>query len=164
GGVLWSQPFADSNKGYRASLAPLALKDRVIVGVSGGDGGVRGYVSAFSPSTGEELWRFWTVPAKGEPGSETWSEFTTEYGGGATWMSGSYDPELNLIYWATGNPWPDFYGGERRGDNLYTCSMIALDATTGKFKWYFQFTPHDTHDWDAQSIPVLLNAEFHGRP
>lgn len=163
GAVLWSKQYADFDKGYHTTLAPMALEDRVIAGVSGGDGGIRGYVAAFSAVTGEELWRFWTVPARGEPGSETWSEFETEYGGGATWMSGSFDPELNLVYWATGNPWPDFYGGGRRGDNLYTCALVALDADTGKLKWYFQFTPHDTHDWDAQSIPVLLDAEWRGR-
>ena len=164
GAVLWSTQFAQADKGYYASLAPLALKDRVIVGVSGGDDGVRGYVAAFSASTGEELWRYWTVPARGEPGSETWSEFPAEYGGGATWMTGTFDPELNLIYWPTGNPWPDLYGPVRRGDNLYTCSMLALNADTGKLQWYFQFTPHDIHDWDAQAIPVLVDINFQGRP
>jgi alcohol dehydrogenase (cytochrome c) len=144
-------------------MAPLALKDRVLVGVGGGDGGMRGFVAAFSASTGEELWRFWTIPAKGEPGAETWAEFPLKYGGGATWMSGSYDATLNLVYWATGNPWPDLFGKPRRGDNLYTCSMLALDANTGKLKWYFQFTPHDTHDWDAQSIPVLVDMPFQGK-
>ena len=164
GAVLWSKPFADPQKGYGATLAPLALRDRIIVGVSGGDDGVRGYVVALSPSTGEELWRFWTVPGKGEPGSETWAEFPAEFGGGATWMTGTYDPDLNLIYWATGNPWPDLYGPVRHGDNLYTCAVVALDANTGKLKWYFQFTPHDIHDWDAQAIPVLVDVTFRGAP
>lgn len=163
GALLWNQVFADASKGYYASLAPLVVKDRIIVGVSGGDGGIRGYINAHSAETGEELWRFWTVPAKGEPGSETWAEFPTEYGGGATWLSGTFDPALNLIYWTTGNPWPDFYGEDRRGDNLYTCSVVALDANTGKLKWYFQFTPHDTHDWDAQSWPILVDLPFKGR-
>ena len=130
------------------------MKDKVIVGVAGGDSGMRGYICAFSAKTGEELWRFYTVPAKGEPGSETWGEFV-EWGGAATWLSGTYDPELNLLYWTTGNPWPDFYAGDRKGDNLYSCSVIALDLDTGKLKWHFQFTPHDTHDWDAQAWPVL---------
>jgi alcohol dehydrogenase (cytochrome c) len=125
---------------------------------------MRGFVAAYSASSGEELWRFWTVPAKGEPGAETWGDFTVEYGGAGTWMNGSYDPELNLVYWATGNPWPDLFGKVRKGDNLYTCSMLALDGDTGKLKWYFQFTPHDTHDWDAQSIPVLLDLPFEGKP
>ena len=119
-----------------------------------------GFVAALSAATGEELWRFWTIPAHGEPGAETWSEFPAEHGGGATWMTGTFDPEFNLIYWATGNPWPDLYGPVRRGDNLYTCSILALDANTGKLRWYFQFTPHDIHDWDAQAIPVLVDLEF----
>lgn len=163
GAVLWDKQYADSSKGYMATMAPLALKDRVVVGVGGGDGGIRGFVVSFSVSTGEELWRFYTVPGKGEKGAETWSEFNAEWGGGATWMTGTYDPELNLVYWPTGNPWPDYYGKDRRGDNLYSCSVVALDSNTGKLKWHFQFTPHDTHDWDAQSIPVLVDTEFRGK-
>ncbi len=163
GGILWEKKFADTKKGYFASLAPLALKDRVVVGVSGGESGMRGFVAALSASTGEELWRFYTVPAKGELGSETWGEFDTQYGGAATWMTGTYDPDLNIVYWSTGNPWPDYYGGGRRGDNLYSDSVVALDGDTGKLKWYFQFNPHDTHDWDAQSIPVLADLPYKGR-
>jgi alcohol dehydrogenase (cytochrome c) len=162
GAILFHKKFADVNQGYLCTLAPLALRDRVIVGVAGGDSGMRGFVAALSPSTGEEQWRFYTVPAKGEPGAETWGEFNTKWGGGATWMTGTYDADLNVLYWATGNPWPDFYGHERRGANLYTDSVVALDADTGKLKWYFQFTPHDTRDWDAQSIPVLANIQLHG--
>ncbi|HYM10759.1 MAG TPA: PQQ-dependent dehydrogenase, methanol/ethanol family, partial [Bryobacterales bacterium] len=164
GAVLWDKQYADAKKNQTATLAPLALKDRVIVGVTGGDSGNRGFVAALSASTGEELWRFWTVPAKGEPGAETWGDFAVEWGGASTWMTGTYDSELNLIYWQTGNPWPDFYGRGRQGDDLYSCSVVALDAGTGKLRWYFQFTPHDTHDWDAQSIPVLIDANFGGRP
>jgi PQQ-dependent dehydrogenase (methanol/ethanol family) len=163
GGGLWDREFADTKRGAFATLAPMAVKDRVIVGVSGGDTGVRGFLAAFSAATGEELWRFWTVPAKGEPGAETWGELGPEWGGAATWLNGTYDPELNLLYWTTGNPWPDFYGGARRGDNLYSDSLLALDAGTGKLKWYFQFTPHDTHDWDAQAWPVLLDTTYEGR-
>jgi alcohol dehydrogenase (cytochrome c) len=163
GAILWHKKFADVKKGYFATMAPLALRDRIIVGVSGGDSGMRGFVAALSASTGDEIWRFYTVPAKGEPGAGTWGEFDTQWGGGATWMTGTYDPELNMLYWATGNPWPDYTGHSRRGANLYTDSIIALDGTTGKLKWYFQFTPHDTHDWDAQSISVLANVQFHGR-
>jgi alcohol dehydrogenase (cytochrome c) len=164
GAILWHQKFADVKKGYFASLAPLALRDRVIVGVSGGDSGMRGFIAALAADSGKELWQFYTVPAKGEPGSETWGDFDTQWGGGATWMTGSYDPDLNTLYWATGNPWPDFYGKNRRGTNLYTDAIVALDADSGKLKWYFQFTPHDTHDWDAQSIPVLANIEIAGKP
>jgi len=164
GGVLWERQYADPDRGQFATLAPMVLKDRVIAGVSGGDSGTRGFIAAFSAATGKELWRFWTVPAKGEPGSETWGEMGPEWGGAATWLNGTYDPELNLLYWTTGNPWPDFYGGARRGENLYSDSLVALDADTGKLKWYFQFTPHDTHDWDAQAWPVLLDTTYEGRP
>jgi alcohol dehydrogenase (cytochrome c) len=163
GGVLWHKQYADTKNGQFATLAPLALKDRVLVGVSGGDSGMRGFVAAFSADKGNELWRFYTVPAKGEQGSETWGDFDVRWGGGATWMNGTYDPELNLTYWATGNPWPDYFGGNRKGANLYTDSIVALDAETGKLKWYFQFTPHDTHDWDAQSIPVLVDLPYEGK-
>ncbi|HZT28875.1 MAG TPA: PQQ-binding-like beta-propeller repeat protein [Bryobacteraceae bacterium] len=163
GALLWEKKYGNVEDGMFASAAPLVVKDRVIVGVANGDNGMRGYVSALSASTGEELWRTYTVPKRGEPGSETWGNYI-EYGGGATWLSGTYDPELNLLYWTTGNPWPDFYGGDRGGDNLYTCSLLALDADTGKMKWYFQFTPHDTHDWDAQAWPVLVDLPYEGRP
>ncbi|MBV8831466.1 MAG: PQQ-binding-like beta-propeller repeat protein [Acidobacteriaceae bacterium] len=163
GAILFHRKFADVNQGYFATLAPLALRDQVIVGVSGGDSGMRGFVAALSARDGNERWRFYTVPAKGEPASETWGEFDTQWGGGATWMTGTYDPDLNTLYWATGNPWPDYKGGGRRGANLYTDSVVALDAASGKLRWYFQFTPHDTHDWDAQSIPVLVDLEFDGR-
>jgi PQQ-dependent dehydrogenase (methanol/ethanol family) len=164
GGGLWDREFADTNRGAFSTLAPMVVKDRVIVGVSGGDTGVRGFLAAFSAAAGEELWRFWTVPAKGEPGAETWGELGPEWGGAATWLNGTYDPELNLLYWTTGNPWPDFYGGARHGANLYSDSLLALDPDTGKLKWYFQFTPHDTHDWDAQAWPVLLDSVYQGRP
>jgi PQQ-dependent dehydrogenase (methanol/ethanol family) len=164
GGGLWDREFADTSRGAFSTLAPMVVKDRVIVGVSGGDTGVRGLLAAFSAATGEELWRFWTVPAKGEPGAETWGEMGPEWGGAATWLNGTYDPELNLLYWTTGNPWPDFYGGARHGANLYSDSLLALDPDTGKLKWYFQFTPHDTHDWDAQAWPVLLDSVYEGRP
>jgi alcohol dehydrogenase (cytochrome c) len=164
GGGLWDREYADTSRGAFATLAPMAVRDLVIVGVSGGDTGVRGFLAAFSAATGEERWRFWTVPAKGEPGAETWGELGPEWGGAATWLNGTYDPELNLLYWTTGNPWPDFYGGARHGDNLYSDALLALDADTGKLKWYFQFTPHDTHDWDAQAWPVLLDSVYEGRP
>ncbi|HLY15713.1 MAG TPA: PQQ-dependent dehydrogenase, methanol/ethanol family [Bryobacteraceae bacterium] len=164
GGALWDREFADTTRGAFATLAPMALKDRVIVGVSGGDTGVRGFIAAYAAATGEELWRFWTVPAKGEPGAESWGELGPDWGGAATWLTGTYDAGTNILYWTTGNPWPDFYGGARHGDNLYSDSIVALDADTGKLKWYFQFTPHDTHDWDAQAWPVLLDSTYEGRP
>jgi len=163
GAVLWHRQYADTKKGYFATLAPLAVQDRVIVGVGGGDSGMRGFVAAYAASTGEELWRFWTIPARGEPGSETWSDKLIDWGGAGTWLSGTFDPQLNLVYWTTGNPWPDFYGGDRKGDNLYSCAVVALDVDSGKLKWYFQFTPHDTHDWDGQGWPVLLDLNFRGR-
>lgn len=163
GSLLWEKQFAKVEEGYYATLAPLAVKDRIIVGVSGGDSGMRGFVAALSAATGDLMWRFYTVPAKGEPEASTWGEFDTRWGGGATWMTGTYDPELNLTYWATGNPWPDYFGRGRRGANLYTDSIVALDADTGKLRWYFQFTPHDTHDWDAESIPVLVDLPYKGK-
>lgn len=162
GALVFSRQFADASKGITSTSAPLIVKDKVIVGSAGGDSGMRGFVAALSPKTGEEIWRTFTVPAKGEPGSETWGDLV-EWGGGATWLSGTYDPGLNTLYWTTGNPWPDFTGVPRKGDNLYSCSLIALDLDTGKMKWHFQFTPHDTHDWDAQSWPVLIDADWHGQ-
>jgi alcohol dehydrogenase (cytochrome c) len=162
GVVIFSKNFADASKGISSTSAPLIVKDKVIVGSAGGDSGMRGFVAALSADTGDEIWRTYTVPAKGEPGSETWGGFV-EWGGGATWLSGTFDPETNTLYWTTGNPWPDFAGKPRKGDNLYTCSLVALDLETGKWKWHFQFTPHDTHDWDAQSWPVLIDMEFRGK-
>jgi alcohol dehydrogenase (cytochrome c) len=162
GALLWQKKYGNIEDGLYASAAPLAVKDRILVGVAGGDTGIRGYVSALSAATGEELWRTYTIPAKGEKGSETWGKLI-DYGGGGTWLSGTYDPETNTLFWPTGNTWPDFYGGDREGDNLYTSSLLALDADTGKMKWYFQFTPHDTHDWDAQAWPVLVEIPWQGK-
>ena len=161
GGVIWDQEYAAASKGYSCTGAPLAVKDKIIVGVA--SSGQTCFVAALSAETGKEVWRFWSVPGKDEPGADTWGNFPLEHGGGPTWTTGSYDPELNLLYWPTGNPWPDFYGGDRPGDNLYTDCVLALDADTGKLKWYFQFVPHDTHDWDANEIPVLFDAEFRGQ-
>jgi alcohol dehydrogenase (cytochrome c) len=159
GSVLWVKKYGNVEEGLNATSAPLAVKDKVVVGVAGGDTGMRGYVAAFAAANGDELWRLYTVPAKGEPGAETW-EGQLEWGGAATWLSGTYDPDLNLLYWTTGNPWPDFYGGDRKGDNLYAGSLLAIDLDTGTRKWHFQFTPHDTHDWDAQAWPVLVDAPY----
>jgi alcohol dehydrogenase (cytochrome c) len=132
--------------------------------VSGGDEGVRGFVDAYRAATGARAWRFWTVPARGEPGSETWVGRAIEHGCAATWLTGTYDPESKLLYWPTGNPCPDYNGDERRGDNLYSDAVVALDAETGKLKWHYQFTPHDLHDWDATETPMLVDAPFQGQP
>jgi len=164
GAALWDVRYADATKHYSASLAPLVTRDKVIVGVSGGDCGIRGYIDAYDAETGKHAWRFWTVPLPGQLGAETWGGQPSDFAGGATWMTGTYDPVENVLYWNTGNPGPDFYGEQRPGDNLYTDSVVALDSDTGKRRWHFQFTPHDTHDWDAQQIPVLVDAVFQGSP
>ncbi len=161
GAVLWDQPYASVAEGYSCSGAPLAVKDKLIVGVA--SSGKTCYVAAIAATTGKEVWRVWSVPNEGERGADTWGHFPLKEGGGPTWTTGSYDPDLNLLYWPTGNPWPDFYGGDRPGDNLYTDCILALDADTGKMKWYFQFVPHDTHDWDANETPILADATFRGR-
>lgn len=162
GALIFNKQFASVEQGTTSTSAPLIAKGKVIVGSAGGDSGMRGFVMALSADTGETLWKSYTVPAKGEKGSETWGNLI-DYGGGAAWLSGTYDPDLNTLYWTTGNPWPDYNGSVREGDNLYTCSLIALDLDTGKMNWYFQFTPHDTHDWDAQSWPVLVDTEIRGQ-
>lgn len=159
GRVLWKQQLADPELNYTATGAPLAVKDKVIVGIAGAEGGIRGFLDAYDAKTGARVWRFWTIPAPGEPGSDTWGGTDAwRHGGGSTWLTGSYDPQLNLLYWGTGNPGPDYNGDVRPGDNLYTCSLLALDPDTGTLKWHFQFTPHDTRDWDATQIPVLIDS------
>lgn len=164
GQLVWDVEMADYRKGYGATSAPLIVKDLVISGTSGGDEGVRGFVAAYKASTGERVWRFWTMPARGEPLSETWVGKAIEHGCSTAWLTGTYDPELDLLYWTTGNPCPDFNGDERKGDNLYSSSVLALKPETGKLQWYFQFSPHDVHDWDATQVPMLIDADFHGRP
>jgi alcohol dehydrogenase (cytochrome c) len=156
GAVIWESPVADGSKGYSVTMAPLVVKDKVIVGVSGSEFPTRGFIDAYDARTGERAWRFYTVPAPGEPGSSTWSSADAmAKGGGGVWVSGSYDPDLNLVFYGTGNPNPAYYGQDRLGDNLYTSSLVALDADTGKLRWHYQFTPHDLHDWDAAQVPVL---------
>jgi alcohol dehydrogenase (cytochrome c) len=162
GAVFWDHDFAGGDKAFSCTAAPLAVKDKIIVGLA--SSGKTCYVAALSSETGDEAWRVLAVPRKGEPGSETWGDFPLESGGGPTWTTGTYDPDLNLLYWPTGNPWTDFSGGDRTGDNLYTDCVLAIDADTGKMKWHFQFVPHDTHDWDANETPVLLDTVFKGRP
>lgn len=164
GNVIWDAEAADYRQGYSFTLAPLVVKDKVIVGVSGGEYGIRGFVDAYWAATGKRAWRFYTVPEPHSPGNETWGGDSWKIGGGPAWLTGSYDPELNLVYWGIGNPAPDWYGETRKGDNLYTDCMVALDADRGTLKWYYQFTPHDLHDWDATEIPVLIDTEWKGHP
>ena len=164
GRVRWDVEVSDYTMAHSVTVAPLALKDKIIVGIAGGEYGIRGFLDAYDPKTGERLWRFWTVGGPGEPGNETWSGDSWKRGAAATWVTGSYDPELDLLYWGTGNPGPDFIGEVRLGDNLYSECLIALDPDTGELKWYFQFLPHDIHDYDSTQVPVLLDAEFSGEP
>ena len=164
GNVLWDRQVCDNTKGYTVTVAPLAVKDKIIVGTAGGEFGIRGYLDAYEAKTGERAWRFYTIPGPGEPGHETWENDAWKTGGGSAWVTGSFDPDLNLVYWGIGNPSPDWNGDVRPGDNLYTGSVVALDVDTGKLKWHFQFTPHDVWDWDAVQIPVLVDREFRGRP
>ena len=164
GHLLWDVAYTDGNRNYGATSAPLVVKNKVLVGTSGGDDGVRGFVAAYDAETGKEAWRFWTIPGPGEFGSSSWPGESYKLGGGTTWMPGTFDPELNTIFWGTSNPAPDFDGGPRPGDDLYTDCLLALDADTGKLKWYFQFTPHDLFDYDAVETPVLVDAPFRGQP
>jgi alcohol dehydrogenase (cytochrome c) len=164
GAVRWDVTVADNKTAHAITGAPLAVDGKVIVGIAGGEAGIRGFLDAYDAKTGARLWRFWTIPAPGEPGHETWTPTSWKTGGGPTWLTGTYDPELNLLYWGIGNPGPDWNGDVRPGDNLYTCALVALDAATGRLRWHFQFTPHDTHDWDASQIPVLVDGEVDGRP
>ena len=164
GRKLWDAMMGDTKEGYSATAAPLAIGDLVLSGIAGGEEGARGFVDGYRGATGGRAWRFWTIPRPGEKGSETWIGNALEHGCGATWITGSYDPALDLVYWTTGNPCPDFNGDQRKGDNLWTNSVVALDAKTGAMKWYYQFTPHDTHDWDAIGPVILADQEWEGRP
>ena len=159
GRPVWQRAIADPSLGYAMTLAPLVVKDKVIVGVAGGEYGIRGFISAYDAGTGEEAWRFYTIPAPGEPGFETWEEGgdAWQHGGASVWLTGSYDPELDLTYWGVGNPGPDWNPAQRPGDNLYSDSVVALDPDTGGLEWYFQFTPNDDYDYDAVQIPVLAD-------
>jgi alcohol dehydrogenase (cytochrome c) len=164
GRLIWKTRVAEPRQGYSTTVAPLVVKNLVLVGGAGAEFGTRGFIDAYDMRSGERAWRFYTVPAAGEPGGETWGGDSWRRGGGSIWITGTYDPELNLVYWGTGNPGPDMNGDVRPGDNLYTCSLVALDPDTGKLKWHFQFTPHDVHDWDAISDPVLVDLQHQGRP
>jgi alcohol dehydrogenase (cytochrome c) len=164
GTIKWQKTVADVNEGYSITTAPIAIADEVIVGVSGGDFGIRGFLVAYDGATGQERWRFNTIPGPGETGHETWEKDSWKIGGGPTWVPGSYDPETDLIFWGVGNPGPTYSGDTRAGDNLFTCSMIALHRTTGKLAWYFQFTPHDEHDWDANQTSIVADLVVNGTP
>jgi alcohol dehydrogenase (cytochrome c) len=166
GGLVWNVPVggARAEAGYSLTVAPLIVKDKVILGTAGGEYGVRGFLAAFDARSGKEVWRFHTVPGPGEPGNNTWAGDSWKTGGGSVWVTGSYDPEVNLTYWGIGNPGPDWNGDVRLGDNLYTDSVVALDADTGALKWHFQFTPHDEFDYDSVQVPVLADITWQGRP
>ena len=162
GSVRWETEVQEATAGYSKTDAPLVVGDKVFTGIAGGEYGIRGLIDAYNINTGEREWRFNTTPGPDHPDNRTWSGDSWRTGGAATWMTGSYDPDLNLIYWGTGNPGPDYDGSVREGDNLYSDSVVALDADTGELKWYFQFTPHDIHDWDSTQIPVLADTMFNG--
>ncbi len=164
GQPLWITEVGDVNLAYSITMAPLAVKDKVIVGVGGGEFGIRGYIAAYDADTGEEAWRFYTIPGPGEPGHETWAGDDWEHGGASVWVTGSYDAELNLTYWGIGNPGPDWNPSQRPGDNLYSDSAVALDVDTGELVWHFQFTPNDGYDYDSVQVPVLVDMDWQGEP
>lgn len=158
----WDVPVVKYQDGYSLTLAPLAIGDKILIGPAGGEMGIRGFIAAYDAKTGRELWRFKTIPEPGEPGNETWAGDSWKRGSASIWLTGSYDPELNLTYWGVGNPGPDWNPDARKGDNLYSDSVVALDANTGKLKWHFQFTPNDGWDFDAVQIPVLVDMQWKG--
>ncbi len=163
GSVVWQTQVADPSLGYSLSVAPLVVNRSVVVGVAGAEYPIRGFLAAYDGETGRKLWQFDTIPGPGEPGNETWSGNSWKTGGGSTWVTGSYDHALDLLYWGVGNPAPAFSGDDRPGDNLYTDSVVALRASSGKLAWYFQFTPHDPYDWDSTQTPILANISIDGR-
>ena len=163
GNLLWDVEVAEHSSGYSKTAAPMIVKDKVVTGIAGGEFGIRGFIDAYDAATGELAWRAYTIPGPGEFGNDTWSGDSWKTGGSATWITGAYDPDLNLVYWGTGNPGPDWNGDARLGDNLYSDSALALNGDTGEIEWYFQFTPHDVHDWDAIQVPILADIEFQGQ-
>jgi alcohol dehydrogenase (cytochrome c) len=163
GKIVWNTTVGNAAERYAITHAPLIVKDKVVVGLAGGDGPIRSSIAAFDAKTGKEVWRFYTIPGPGEPGNETWSGDSWKTGGAAVWNTGAYDPDTNLTYWGIGNPAPDTNGDVRLGDNLYSDCVVALDADTGKLKWYYQFTPHDTMDYDSTQVPVLADIDYQGR-
>jgi alcohol dehydrogenase (cytochrome c) len=163
GKQVWKVQVAKAEAGYSLMHAPLVIKDRVIVGTAGGEFGIRGFIAAYDAASGKELWRFYTIPEPGEKNGNTWAGDSWKHGGASVWVTGAYDPELNLTYWGIGNPGPDWNGDKRAGDNLYSDCVVALDADTGELKWYYQFTPHDDFDFDSVQVPVLANMQWQGR-
>ena len=163
GNLLWTAEAADYRSGYSKTAAPLIVKDKVVTGIAGGEFGIRGFLDAYNAATGTRDWRTYTIPGPDHPDNQSWSGDSWRTGGSPTWITGSYDPDLDLVYWGTGNPGPDYNGDVRMGDNLYADSALALDGATGELNWYFQFTPHDVHDWDAIQVPVLADLEIEGQ-
>ena len=164
GNLVWNAEVANYEAGYSKTAAPLVVKDRVVTGIAGGEFGIRGFLDSYNASSGDREWRAYTIPGPDDPGNQTWSGESWRTGGSPTWITGSYDPDLDLVYWGTGNPGPDYNGDMRLGDNLYADSVLALDGNSGELSWYFQFTPHDVHDWDAIQVPVLADIEYDGQP
>jgi alcohol dehydrogenase (cytochrome c) len=154
----------DYTIGYASTIAPIVVKNKVIVGVAGGEFGIRGFIDAYDAQTGKRAWRFYTIPGPGEPGNETWEGDSWKIGGSGVWVTGAYDREQNLVFYGTGNPGPDYHSQSREGDNLYSTSLVALDPDTGKLRWHYQFTPHDVHDWDSTEVPVLADITIAGQP
>ena len=164
GAIAWDVTMQEYTNGYASTIAPLVVKDKVIVGVAGGEFGIRGFIDAYDAQTGKRAWRFYTIPGPGEPGHNTWAGDSWKIGGVGVWVTGAYDPEQNLVFYGTGNPGPDYHSASREGDNLYSTSLVALDADTGTIRWHYQFTPHDLHDWDATQVPVLGEITVAGQP
>jgi alcohol dehydrogenase (cytochrome c) len=162
GNLLWAKEVAPYQSGYSKTAAPLIVKDQVVTGIAGGEFGIRGFLDSYDATTGDLNWRTDTIPGPDEPGNQTWAGESWRTGGSPTWITGSYDPDLDLVYWGTGNPGPDWNGDVRLGDNLYSDSVLALDGVTGNMDWYFQFTPHDIHDWDAIQVPILADIRYEG--
>jgi len=163
GQMEWDVEIADPKMGYSITAAPLALKNLVVTGVAGGEYGIRCFIEARDAETGKQVWKFYTIPDPDQPGGDTWKGSTWKTGGGPTWMTGTFDPGTNLLYWPVGNPSPNFDGDARSGDNLYTNSVVAIDADTGALRWHFQFMPHDLFDWDANEIVMLLHGVVEGK-
>ena len=164
GNLVWNREVADHQAGYSKTAAPLIVRDQVVTGIAGGEYGIRGFLDSYNAETGEQEWRAWTIPGPDHPDNRTWAGDSWRTGGSPTWITGSYDPDLDLVYWGTGNPGPDWNGDVRLGDNLYADSALALNGETGELAWYFQFTPHDVHDWDAIQIPILGDIMYEGAP